>query len=79
MDVVRTCSKIEPDAVPGEDHPFGGPKGSDQREGYGWLARTKTASVSAVRMLERLRHCAADAENENKPRDGFDEYHLRQA
>jgi hypothetical protein len=79
MDVVRTCSKFEPDAVPCEDHPLGGPKGSDQREGYGWVGRTKTAGVSAVRMRERLRHRAADAEHEDKPREGFDEHHLRQA
>jgi hypothetical protein len=75
-DVVRTCSKFEPDAVPCEDHPLGGPKGSDKREGYGWLGRAKTASASAVSVREGLRHRAADAENENKPREGFDEYHL---
>ena len=80
MDVVGTCSKLETDAVPCEDHPLGGPKGSDKCEGYGWLGRTKTASVSAVHMRERLRHrAAADAENDNKPREGFDEHHLRQA
>jgi len=81
MHVVRTCSKFEPDAVPCEGHPLGWPKGSDKREGYGWLGRTRAASVCAVRMRERLRHRAADAdaENENKPREGLDEHHLRQA
>jgi hypothetical protein len=79
MEVVRTCSHFEPDAVPCEEHPLGGPKGSDEREGYGCPDRTKTASVSAVHMRERLRHRPADAENENKPREGFDEHHLRQA
>jgi hypothetical protein len=77
--VIPTCSSIEADAVPRNDHPVGGPNGPGELKGDEGVGRTKTARGGVVRMSERLRHRAADAEDQHEPREGFDEVHLRQA
>jgi len=77
--VIPTCSSIEPNVVPREDEALDTSQRPDEREGYGWLGRAKTARVGVVRMSELLRHRAADAEDQNDPREGFDEVHLCQA
>ena len=79
--VIPTCRGIDPDAdaVPREEHPLRGPKNPDELQGYNWWGRMQTARGDVFRVSERLWHRAAGAEDQNEPREGFDEVHLRQA
>ena len=78
MDVIRTPGTVGPNAVSREHRPIGRPKRPSQRDGDWSSDRAKTANVGTIHMRERLRHCAANADDEKEPRERLGELHRYQ-
>jgi hypothetical protein len=78
MEVIRTPGAVDPSAVSRQHHPIGRPKRPSQRD-RDWVSdRAKTADAGTIHVRERLRHRAANADDEKEPREGLDELHRYQ-
>ena len=78
MDVIGTPGTVDPNAVSREHDPIGRPKRPSERDGDWSSDRAKTGNVGTIRMRERLRHRAANADDKKEPREGLDELHRYQ-